>query len=200
MVPLWPPSEPVTKNAEIYGHPTIWGFQNPYFSHAALKGIVPLKSGYTPLDQTEFRGKDKRQQYIDLSNYQRLRFKGECCKRLRERVLTIAGFTTAEIHAMEALTVMSELGPCTELTNVALHPLLTKPHWENPLPKHLALFPMRNGREGYWEVSTRRGQELQECFEVCSHMQGSSPIIWEDMLPSLHLVSQVLSTPETLLW
>lgn len=159
--PAWPPSEPLTKYAEIYGHPPIGQLQNPLFSHAALKGIVPLKSGYTPLEKSKFQ----TQEYDGLSAYQRGRF---------------LGFTAAELDVMEALAMTNVKGPSTEFPEVELHPCLRRPLWGKPLPKHFAIFPMRNGMAGNWEAS--------------------NPVVWDAILPSLYLASRFLSSVETLSW
>ncbi|CZR58630.1 uncharacterized protein PAC_08522 [Phialocephala subalpina] len=133
--PAWPPPDPLTEYAKIYGHPPIGQLQNPGFSHAVLKDIVPLKSGYSPLERSQF---PTTQQYDDLSAYQRARF---------------LGFAEAELDVMEALALASLKGPSVELPKVELHSCLRRPLWEKPLPKHLALFPIRNGMGGNWEAS-----------------------------------------------
>lgn len=73
-VPTWPLPDPVTKFAEQYGHPPPWASQNPRFDHDILKNILPLKSGVTPLDKTQFTTAAEEKQYDDISAYQRTRF------------------------------------------------------------------------------------------------------------------------------
>lgn len=67
-------------------------------------------------------------------------------------LLIVQGFTAAELDVMEALALTSAKGPSIELPEVELHPCLRRPLWGKPLPKHLAIFPMRNGMTGNWEV------------------------------------------------
>jgi len=64
-----------TELAEIYGHP-LFGAANRD-KHAPLEGIVPLKSGITPLDPGPFETKVELSQFEELEEYQRSRFRGE---------------------------------------------------------------------------------------------------------------------------
>jgi hypothetical protein len=63
-----------TELAEIYGHPL---FREPDGIHGPLEGIVPLKSGLTPLEPGPFSTKAELSQFEQLEAYQRTRFKGE---------------------------------------------------------------------------------------------------------------------------
>jgi hypothetical protein len=33
-----------------------------------------------------------------------------------------------------------------------IHPIYQKKNWQYPLPRHLAKFPIRKGRPGFWDV------------------------------------------------
>lgn len=112
-------------------------------------------------------------------------------------MLTQEAFTATELDMLGALTVSSVEGPSRALSDVPLHPVLAKKIWEKEIPKHWALYPVRNGN-GYWEVSKQRSALCE--ILVYWLEQASNPVVWEAMLPSLQLSSMILTRPETLLW
>lgn len=158
---LWPLPDPITALAERYGHPPPWQDQNPLFDHKALIGIQPLQSGLTPLVESVYSADPGW--YDELSWNQRERFAGKsylCKFCLRMEVANfLEGMTTAEYDELEAFAPTSTIEPALELPDLPLHPLLERSRWEtntsNKLPLHWALYPMRNGYDGYWEVVLR---------------------------------------------
>jgi hypothetical protein len=64
------------------------------------------------------------------------------------------GFTTNELVAMESLPPLFEGGQLPDLDDVPIHPMYARKRWNMPLGKHLAPYPIRRGKEGYWEVSS----------------------------------------------
>lgn len=128
-----PPSKRLkTALAEKYGHPV-----GPH--HKVIQGILPLKSGLTPLNPGPFLTFAELQLFKDLHTYQRLRFHG---------------FTTAELQSIEALAPL-----ITEsvdlIPDYPIHPLLKRHKWASGAGQfaHLARYSLGNGRPGYWEVS-----------------------------------------------
>jgi hypothetical protein len=63
-----------TELVEIYGHPI---FNESNTIHSPLEGIIPLKSGLTPLDLGPFATAAELSLFQKLEAYQRTRFKGE---------------------------------------------------------------------------------------------------------------------------
>jgi hypothetical protein len=69
----------------------------------------------------------------------------------------ISGFTATELQIHEALAGL-DTRPDHELLKlnldtVVIHPMFDKGKWEKPLGKHLAKYPLGNGRQGFWDVS-----------------------------------------------
>ena len=54
---------------------------------------------------------------------------------------------------MEALAPMFERGTDPNLDGVPIHPLVARERWRTRLGKHLAIYPIRRGNDGFWHVS-----------------------------------------------
>lgn len=152
-----PPRRPKTALAEKYGHPL--GQQ-----HGILHGYAPMKSGLTPLDMGPFQTFEEMHFYRAMDYYQRERFRGQQmfwlqCQSIR---LMIEGFTAGELQSVEALAPLITDGVNMIPDDIPIHPMFNRQRWGYNLPRHLARYPLGNGRPGYWEVSNVpcRGQSL----------------------------------------
>ncbi|KAL2061555.1 hypothetical protein VTL71DRAFT_6932 [Oculimacula yallundae] len=150
----------LTALARIYSHPA---GKRGNLDHKILKTKTSLKSGLTP----SFPGKgaaDKNKEHKRLEDYQRIRF---------------FGFTAAELQASESLapyhapTDRKLLNDPTSIKSLGpINPVLAKSQWQEQIPKHQALFPLGNGRSGFWHVNT--------------------PIVWEALEPAIRLATMFI--------
>lgn len=65
-----------------------------------------------------------------------------------------SGFTSTQLRAINALNFFDGALRDTSLNNVVILPMLERERWSKQLPRHLAQFPLGNGREGHWTVSS----------------------------------------------
>ncbi|XMA16154.1 hypothetical protein WAI453_008945 [Rhynchosporium graminicola] len=157
-----------TALARIYGHPT---GKKGEIDHKILKTKTSLKSGLTPSFPLPFSA-DKNKDHRRLEAYQRIRFHG---------------FSAAELQVSESLAPYHDpadkklLNSATS-TNFTwpIHPVFARPRWQEKLPKHQALFPLGNGRPGFWQVD---------------HLA-----VWRILEPALRLATQFLNVSTAWSW
>ncbi|CZT03594.1 uncharacterized protein RCO7_07661 [Rhynchosporium graminicola] len=97
------------------------------------------------------------------------------------------GFSAAELQVSESLAPYHDpadkklLNSATS-TNFTwpIHPVFARPRWQEKLPKHQALFPLGNGRPGFWQVD---------------HLA-----VWRILEPALRLATQFLNVSTAWSW
>ncbi|PVH70075.1 hypothetical protein DL98DRAFT_661354 [Cadophora sp. DSE1049] len=122
----------LTKLAEVYSHPT---GKDAALDHKVLSTKKSRKSGLTP---SFLLATGSNASHNNTEKYQRGRF---------------YDFSAAELQAAESLAPYHSpidrqfLTDSTTTRNLGpIHPAFAKEKWEQPLPKHPALFPLGNGR------------------------------------------------------
>jgi hypothetical protein len=61
-------------------------------------------------------------------------------------------FTAAELKSLEVLARLEDCKDCS-LSRPPIHPAFARKKWKQDiLPKHLARYPLGEGREGFWDV------------------------------------------------
>ncbi|CZR54311.1 uncharacterized protein PAC_04195 [Phialocephala subalpina] len=81
------------------------------------------------------------------------------------------GFTTADLHAIEAFAPTSTEDGLLLPPNSPIHPLFAFDRWDFPSPNHVAKYPLNDDRPGIWE----------------------NPLVWEVLEPVLQLASFIIS-------
>ena len=74
------------------------------------------------------------------------------------------GFTTAELLDLEAFAPLNTDFAQSFLHLIPIHKIWNKNHWIIPRQKHLARWPLKTGRPGYWEVSNEACSQLASLF------------------------------------
>ncbi|CZR62095.1 uncharacterized protein PAC_11992 [Phialocephala subalpina] len=117
------------------------------------------KSGLTPTYLAENATKAQKQTHDRLESFQRVRFRG---------------FTAAELRSLDSLAPYYEHpdNPLSPHSRLPFHPAFAKDRWQQSLMNHQALFPLGNGRSGYWHVD--------------------NAIVWDALEPGVRLASQTL--------
>ncbi|KAF7960633.1 hypothetical protein EAE96_000308 [Botrytis aclada] len=158
--PCWRPQIPRTELAEIYGH----------LREPELQGVVPLKSGLTPVTLKPHATYDERKFADDVRWLQRLFY---------------GNFTAAELERLDALAPLyhiyedeTAIDPDADIT---IHPVMQRKKWNYPVPKHLAEFPLGGDLDGYWNAST-------------------DDTAWEAILPSIRIASLYISHADLWPW
>ncbi|PMD36571.1 hypothetical protein L207DRAFT_586273 [Hyaloscypha variabilis F] len=134
MALLYPPSKrPKTELAEKYGHPL-----GP--EHGIIHGLVPLKSGLTPLLPGPFISSVDNDLKNLMYRYQQRRFRG---------------WDARELLIMKAFAAFLNDPVPTISDTYHIHPFYVKTRWASGpgLLTHIARYPLANGRPGYWEAS-----------------------------------------------
>ncbi|CZR56291.1 uncharacterized protein PAC_06179 [Phialocephala subalpina] len=160
-------SPPLTKLAEIYSHPV---GQIGSVNHAAIADYVPYKSGLTPITP------NPNPPFPDLVN-----------QRALEKYQTgrFQGFTAAELRALDSLAFEQPDFPDMRLEGLDVDHVFRRENWQNRRKAvHRALWPLGNGRPGFWHVDTYVGTQT----------------IWDIILPSLRIATLVLNNAHTWPW
>ncbi|KAG4035155.1 hypothetical protein MFRU_002g04990 [Monilinia fructicola] len=151
---------PRTTIAKLYG----------YYAHPPLEGIIPLKSGLTPVTSNPQHTVEERR-FVDNVRW------------LQRR--SNANFTSAELECLDALAPLyqafQEDIAVDDRADIAIHPVMRREKWNPPIPKHLAEFPMGEQRDGYWNAYT-------------------NDAVWEALLPSIRMASLYLSNADMWPW
>ncbi|KAF7943777.1 uncharacterized protein EAE97_005847 [Botrytis byssoidea] len=158
--PCWRPQIPRTELADIYGH----------LAEPELQGIIPLKSGLTPVTLKPHSTNHERKFADDVRWLQRLYY---------------GNFTVAELERLDALAPLyhiyedeTAINPNTDIT---IHPVMQRKKWDYPLPNHLADFPLGGDLDGYWNA-------------------GTDDTAWEAVLPSIRIASLYISHADLWPW
>ncbi|KAI9648058.1 hypothetical protein NHQ30_002686 [Ciborinia camelliae] len=165
---------PRTALAEIYGHS----------KEPPLPGVIPLKSGLTPVIPRNASISEK-QFADDVRWMQRQRYSSVQSLVSDNQSILLADFTTAELQSFDALAPLYKEsegeGMDDTSADIAIHPAIRREKWNAPLPKHLAEFPLGEDRDGYWNAYT-------------------NDLVWEAMLPAIRIASLYLSNADLWPW
>jgi hypothetical protein len=124
--------------------------------HDIIHGLVPLKSGLTPLLPGPFISSVENDLKNLMYRYQQRRFRGK--KRELTRlpvILKNKGWDARELLIMKAFAAFLNDPVPTISDTYPIHPFYVKTRWASGpgLLAHIARYPLANGRPGYWEVS-----------------------------------------------
>ncbi|KAB8304212.1 hypothetical protein EYC80_003630 [Monilinia laxa] len=147
-----------TRRSERLPHTTIAGLYGHY-AHPPLEGVIPLKSGLTPVTSNPNHTIEERRFADNVRWLQRQ---------------SNANFTSAELECLDALAPLyrafEEDIAIDDRAGIAVHPVLRREKWNPPMPKHLAEFPLGEHRDGYWNAYT-------------------NDVVWKALLPSIRMAS-----------
>ncbi|KAE8445237.1 hypothetical protein EG329_013609 [Mollisiaceae sp. DMI_Dod_QoI] len=151
---------PLTQLAEVYSHRQ---------GKATCRRANELKSGLTPSYLPDKPNQRQRTSHRNLEKHQRSRFHG---------------FTAAELRNLESLAPYYDNDKDAFHSDFpqlnAIHPVFERSRWTQPLPKHMAFFPLGNGRDGFWDAR--------------------KDLVWNALKPGIRIASQTLLNADTWPW
>ncbi|KAL2063121.1 hypothetical protein VTL71DRAFT_6193 [Oculimacula yallundae] len=160
-----------TDFAKKYGHPR--GISKLRIDHTILK--YTGKSGLSPLSPGKYRQSDA------TTKEEERRRQG--AKRLREyQRKVLLGFTSEELHKMDALPGMDARKMEFQLSTVPIHPMLAQCQWlaDSKLPEHESTIALWVG-------------DLGSSWFVRLFFAGN-PTVWQILEPILQLATMILTT------
>jgi hypothetical protein len=140
----------LTPLAKLYSYPVGSEFPVPIQNNLRKSGLTPT---YLPSLASKREQKDlKSMRNINETDFE---VRILSVNFLLVSNLRVTGFTTAELHALEAFAPYCTISedPTEHEKLSPIHSAFSLDKWSKPLGRHQALFSLGNERSGYWEVS-----------------------------------------------